>query len=117
ELRGGAGAKFPGEFPASSPLVPRARVPGPVSAATRGRGRMFPLHFLAASRPHGERTSARVGPELQARIPRRPAMMILEALERFLVQLEADGRSPHTVGQYRRHVVRFAPWAALVNAG
>ena len=44
-------------------------------------------------------------------------MMILEALERFLVQLEADGRSPHTVRQYRRHVVRFAQWAALVNAG
>src|SRR5438093_6153642 len=58
----------------------------------------------------------RPGP-VQARIPRRPAMMILEALERFLVQLEADGRSPHTVGQYRRHVVRFAQWAALEAPG
>ncbi len=30
-------------------------------------------------------------------------MTIDDALERFLVQLEADGRSPHTTGQYRRH--------------
>jgi site-specific recombinase XerC len=44
-------------------------------------------------------------------------MTIAEALERFLVQLEADGRSSHTVGQYRRHVVRFAQWAALEAPG
>ena len=25
------------------------------------------------------------------------------ALQGFLLQLEADGRSPHTIGQYRRH--------------
>ena len=25
-----------------------------------------------------------------------------DALDRFLVQLEADGRSPHTIRQYRR---------------
>jgi site-specific recombinase XerD len=28
----------------------------------------------------------------------------------FLVQLEADGRSPHTIGQYRRHVTALAGW-------
>jgi site-specific recombinase XerC len=28
----------------------------------------------------------------------------------FLVQLAADGRSPHTIGQYRRHVTAFASW-------
>ncbi len=37
-------------------------------------------------------------------------MRIQHALERFLLQLEADGRSPHTVGQYRRHVLLFAAW-------
>ena len=32
------------------------------------------------------------------------AMQLQAALQGFLVQLEADGRSPHTIGQYRRHV-------------
>ena len=45
-------------------------------------------------------------PQLQA------AMHISAALERFLLQLEADGRSPHTVGQYRRHVSLLAAWLA-----
>lgn len=31
-------------------------------------------------------------------------MKIEQALRHYLVQLEADGRSPHTIGQYRRHV-------------
>ena len=39
-------------------------------------------------------------------------MSIEEALEKFLVQLEADGRSSHTIGQYRRHVRLLARWAA-----
>jgi site-specific recombinase XerC len=38
-------------------------------------------------------------------------MTIDQALERFLVQLEADGRSPHTIGQYRRHVRALSRWA------
>jgi integrase/recombinase XerD len=38
-------------------------------------------------------------------------MRIEEALGKFLMQLEADGRSPHTVNQYRRHVHAFASWA------
>ena len=38
------------------------------------------------------------------------AMQIAAALARFLVQLQADGRSPHTVAQYARHVRRFATW-------
>jgi site-specific recombinase XerC len=37
---------------------------------------------------------------------------ITDALDRFLVQLEADGRSPHTVGQYRRHIRLLATWLA-----
>ena len=37
-------------------------------------------------------------------------MQLEEALSAFVRQLEADGRSPHTVGQYRRHVRLFARW-------
>jgi integrase/recombinase XerD len=39
-------------------------------------------------------------------------LTITDALARFIVQLEADGRSRHTVGQYRRHGRLFAAWAA-----
>lgn len=42
-------------------------------------------------------------------------MQITEALGRFLLQLEADGRSSHTIGQYRRHGLRLATWAARVG--
>ena len=42
-------------------------------------------------------------------------MEITDALDRFLVQLEADGRSAHTIGQYRRHVRLLANW--LVQEG
>ena len=38
-------------------------------------------------------------------------MRIETALKRYLLQLEADGRSPHTIGQYRRHVLLLARWA------
>jgi integrase/recombinase XerC len=37
-------------------------------------------------------------------------MKLQDALTRFLVQLEADGRSPLTIGSYRRHVTKFAAW-------
>jgi integrase/recombinase XerD len=37
-------------------------------------------------------------------------MHLLAALARFQTQLRADGRSPHTVAQYARHVRRFASW-------
>jgi site-specific recombinase XerC len=39
-------------------------------------------------------------------------MTIVEALDRFLVQLEADGRSGHTTRQYARHVRALARWLA-----
>jgi integrase/recombinase XerC len=39
-------------------------------------------------------------------------MHVQEALQVFLLQLEADGRSPHTIGQYRRHVTALASWLA-----
>src|SRR4030095_3741179 len=38
-------------------------------------------------------------------------MRIEEALERFQIQLEADGRSIHTRKQYARHVRLLAAWA------
>lgn len=37
-------------------------------------------------------------------------MQLQDALQDFLVQLRADGRSPHTVGQYRRHVTALEGW-------
>lgn len=40
------------------------------------------------------------------------AMHVQAALQAFLLQLEADGRSPHTIGQYRRHGTALATWLA-----
>ncbi|MBI5853037.1 MAG: tyrosine-type recombinase/integrase [Planctomycetes bacterium] len=37
-------------------------------------------------------------------------MQILRALDLFVGQLQADGRSPHTIGQYRRHVRALGAW-------
>jgi len=42
-------------------------------------------------------------------------MRIEQALEKFMVQLRADGRSPHTIGQYRRHIRTLAHWLADVG--
>jgi len=42
-------------------------------------------------------------------------MQIEEALAKFVTQLEADGRSPHTIGQYRRHIGLLARWARDVR--
>lgn len=42
-------------------------------------------------------------------------MQIQDALQGFLRQLAADGRSPHTIHQYRRHGTALANW--LVTAG
>lgn len=42
-------------------------------------------------------------------------MHVLHALDRFVVQLEADGRAANTVGQYRRHLRAIASWLALEN--
>ena len=42
-------------------------------------------------------------------------MHIEAALERFLTQLEADGRSVHTRMQYARHARLFAHWARQVG--
>jgi site-specific recombinase XerC len=42
-------------------------------------------------------------------------MQIQDALVHFLLQLEADGRSPHTIGQYRRHVGLLRRWARDVG--
>ena len=39
-------------------------------------------------------------------------MQIQDALNIFVAQLEADGRSPHTIAQYRRHVRLLADWLA-----
>jgi site-specific recombinase XerD len=37
-------------------------------------------------------------------------MSLDEALSRYLTQLRADGRSPHTAGQYRRHIALLGAW-------
>src|SRR5262245_45262369 len=42
----------------------------------------------------------------------RPNMRITKALEQFVLQLEANGRSRHTIGQYRRHVAELVRWLA-----
>ena len=42
-------------------------------------------------------------------------MRIEKALGKFIVQLVADGRSVHTIGQSRRHVRLLAHWAADVG--
>ena len=42
-------------------------------------------------------------------------MTIDQALERFLTQLRADGRSRHTLGQYERHVRLLSAWARDVR--
>lgn len=42
-------------------------------------------------------------------------MLIENALAQFVRQLEADGRSLHTVRQYQRHVRALARWAADVG--
>ncbi|MBZ0154048.1 MAG: site-specific integrase, partial [Planctomycetes bacterium] len=39
-------------------------------------------------------------------------MHLQAALHGFLLQLQADGRSPHTIGQYRRHVAALIAWLA-----
>lgn len=39
-------------------------------------------------------------------------MDLQAALQGFLRQLAADGRSPHTIGQYRRHGTALANWLA-----
>src|SRR5262245_29457932 len=44
-------------------------------------------------------------------------MQLQEALQAFLLQLEADGRSPHTIGQYRRHGLALVTWLAVTGAG
>lgn len=39
-------------------------------------------------------------------------MNLQAALQDFTTQLRADGRSPHTIGQYRRHVAALRAWLA-----
>jgi integrase/recombinase XerC len=43
-------------------------------------------------------------------------MDLQAALQAFLLQLQADGRSPHTIGQYRRHGTALATWLAATRA-
>ena len=44
-------------------------------------------------------------------------MQLQAALQGFLLQLVADGRSPHTIGQYRRHVSTLIDWVTATGAG
>jgi integrase/recombinase XerC len=43
-------------------------------------------------------------------------MHLQAALQAFLLQLAADGRSPHTIGQYRRHGRALATWLSKAGA-
>ncbi|MGB3966219.1 MAG: tyrosine-type recombinase/integrase [Planctomycetota bacterium] len=43
-------------------------------------------------------------------------MHVQAALQAFLLQLQADGRSPHTIGQYRRHGAALAGWLAATRS-
>ena len=42
--------------------------------------------------------------------PKRAGLTVEEALSKFMVQLEANGRSEHTQAQYQRHVGMLAGW-------
>jgi len=42
-------------------------------------------------------------------------MFLAQALDGFLLQLDADGRSPHTRGQYRRNVGALDRWLATTR--
>jgi len=42
-------------------------------------------------------------------------MDLARARDAFLVQLQADGRSPHTIGQYRRHLGALDRWLAATG--
>lgn len=44
-------------------------------------------------------------------------MHLQAALQAFLLQLQADGRSPHTIGQYRRHGTALLTWLATTGGG
>ena len=37
-------------------------------------------------------------------------MRLADAIDQFTLQLEADGRSPLTIANYRRHVALLARW-------
>ncbi len=37
-------------------------------------------------------------------------MELEDALLKYLTQLRADGRSPHTAGQYQRHISQLGSW-------
>jgi hypothetical protein len=58
------------------------------------------------------RTHQRPSILLSTLAPRRPAlpMHLQDALARFALQLEADGRSAHTIGQYRRAIGLLTRW-------
>lgn len=43
-------------------------------------------------------------------------MEINDAVEEFLVQLDADGRSVHTTAQYRRHLVMLIGWLKATSS-
>ena len=43
-------------------------------------------------------------------------MQLQDAIQGFLLQLQADGRSPHTIGQYRRHGNALVNWLADTGA-
>ena len=68
-----------------------------------------------SARYHGAAQWPSVSTSFQDQKSKLRAMRIEDGLGKFLLQLEADGRSPHTIAQYRRHVRLLARWAADVG--
>src|SRR5262245_31835261 len=54
---------------------------------------------------HSRGKRALMGP-----VPVETPMQILKALDAYVLQLQADGRSAHTIAQYQRHIRLLARW-------
>ena len=91
----------------------------PASTHVSVPSRIAEIPFPSA-RPHGLMTSV-LGERAALANPsdnsKEGTVNIEDGLARFVVQLEADGRSSHTISQYRRHVRLFASWARDVGHG
>jgi len=79
-----------------------------------GRGRVAAADgFLCVRRERDQSIEPRTPNSKEPNPPmkKRNPLTLAAALDRFVLQLEADGRSAHTIAQYRRHVRLLARWA------
>src|SRR5687768_17606691 len=71
------------------------------------------MHVVFRAAFLGFRSTDLPDPSVHVRVPfQRRDMRIHDALEEFLLQLEANGRSEHTRLQYRRHISSLIAWLA-----